>query len=213
MLVIPAINVHSFSEARAQYAKVAPFATWIHLDVVDGKFASNVTWGSPEELKLLISNSQFPIPNVEIHLMAKNPEFLVPAWLEAGARRVIVHVEAIGDEETITDQCRERHADAMLAATPETPVERLLEYAGEFSMFQVLAVPPGRAGEKFDPRALEKIKMLRTKALNATIEVDGGIDPETAKRCRDAGANIVASASYLFGSADPKIRYEELARV
>jgi len=212
MDIIPAINAVNFEEAKKQFEKIAATgAPMFHLDIVDGTFAPNVTWGSPEELQQLITNYQLPITNnFEIHLMVKNPELVVDGWLQAGAKRIIVHVEAMNDEEVITDQCKEHGAEAMLAAWPNTSIDDLLAYKKEFQMFQLLAVPPGRAGQKFDERILEKIRELREALPDATIEVDGGINLGTAKPAKAAGADILVSASYILKSVDPRKAYEEL---
>ena len=143
--------------------------------------------------------------------MVKNPELVVPAWLEAGAQRIIVHVEAMNDAEIITDACRERGAEAMLAASPETPVEKLIEYKNEFAEFQILAVSPGKAGQQFNTAATEKIRTLRTKIPRAIIEVDGGINAETAELAKEVGANVIVSASYILDSVNPRRAFELLA--
>src|SRR3990167_5306876 len=124
-LIIPAINALDFEEAEEQFSKalgVLPKGGWVHIDVVDGKFSPAVTWGNPGELKQLITNYQLPRPegarlapmatgaaitNIEIHLMVINPELVIESWLEAGARRLIVHAEVLADEEIVTDKCRE----------------------------------------------------------------------------------------------------------
>lgn len=213
MHVIPAINAASYKEAKAQFQKLAPLgAEMIHLDIADGKFTPNVTWGSPEELRSLIPNSQFPIPNTrfEIHLMVAEPEKVIEAWLETGlVKRIIVHIETMTNREAILEACKKYNVETMLAVKPETPVEKLLLHKDQFHSFQILAVPPGRAGQKFDERVLVKSRALRTSAPHATIEVDGGIIPDVARKCKDAGADVVVSASYIVNSPSPQQAYEE----
>ena len=242
MTVIPAINAPDFKTAKKQIEEAAEFSDWIHIDVTDGVFSPAILWGSPEELKNLVSELQFwevepPMevqpPYFEVHLMVSNPEGVIDAWLRTGVvKRVIVHLEAMTDSVYILAKCKKYGVEAMLAINPGTEVERLLAHKDDFDKFQVLAVQPGWAGQKFDKKMIDKIKFIRQNMPDATphitssdklgeaprsyvwgaiIEVDGGINPETAKLCKKAGADIVVSASYIFGSKNPKKAYEELA--
>jgi len=212
MLVIPAINSPSFEDAKEKILKAAEFSGWIHIDVVDGKFAPNVTWGNPEDfLKLKTKNLKL---NIEVHLMVVNPEQALGAWLKTGrVKRIIVHLESMKNAEEIILKCKAASAEVMLAVSPNTNAEKLLPYIGKFKEFQILAVSPGLAGQKFLPEILDKIKFLREHTPGVTIEVDGGINADTAKLVKEEGADIVVSASYIFGSLNPKRAYEELKNV
>ncbi len=216
MQIIPAINADTFEEAEMQLEKIALIfkrekEPWIHLDVVDGKFAGTITWGFPEGFKTLFADGQALIPNLqcEIHLMMEHPEEVIEEWFKAGAARVIVHAEAVTAPDRISEKCNTHGATAMIAIAPKTPVERLVPYVGDFKNFQLLAVKPGFAGQEFQMSVLEKIAFLRKKT-SGIIEVDGGINPATAKLCKAAGADILVSASYISGSRDPRKAYEEL---
>ncbi|MEK7554367.1 MAG: hypothetical protein AAB518_00040 [Patescibacteria group bacterium] len=212
MHVIPAVNAVDRIETERQLRMISGFAHWVHLDVVDGRFAPNVTWGSPDEILNLKNQSpNLKTAHFEVHLMVKNPEEVAAAWAKI-SDRIIVHVEAMHDRRVILKSARDNGAEAMLAVAPGTPNARLAPHLASFKFFQVLAVPPGKAGQRFDPAAVERIKFLRTRAPNAIIEVDGGINPHTAVSCRDAGAHIFVAASYILGSNDPKEAYEELLR-
>jgi ribulose-phosphate 3-epimerase len=210
MTVIPVINANTFTEAREQFEKVKEFAEWIHIDVVDGKFAPRITWGSPEEAAQLMSSNKQKKVKIEVHLMVENPELVIGSWIDAGAQRIIVHVEAMNDAEVISDTCHERGVELMLAAVPETPVEELLSNSNEFKEFQILAVSSGPAGQPFQSRVLEKVRILREKFPHAIIEVDGGMNPETAELVKEAGANIVVSASYILSATDSRKAYTDL---
>ncbi len=222
MQVIPAINCvepECVVEKVAAAKKFLPKDGWLHIDVADARFTFNKTWGNPEGFKLL--KKKHPDIQFEIHLMVEEPERAIPDWLEAGAERVIVHLEALTKREGSIEvdpkriewvyaKCAEYGAEAMLAINPETPVEELLAAGGKFLEFQILAVHPGLAGQKFLPLMLEKVKFLRIKLPHAKIEVDGGVNEEIAKLVKDAGADIVTSASHIFESRDPKAAYETL---
>lgn len=216
MVVIPAVNAVSFDDAREKILKAAEFSDWIHIDVVDGKFAPNKIWGNPEDLLLL--KSYFLNLNLEVHLMVINPEEVIEAWLKTGlVKRIVVHLESLNDAESTINKCKEYGAEAMLAITPDTILEKLSPAKffalSFFNSFQVLAVKPGFAGQKFERSSLDKIKFLIELAPGATIEVDGGINAETAKLVKEAGADIVVSASYIFNAPNPRKAYEELKSV
>lgn len=221
MQVIPVINAPDFKAAE-KFIKMAssflpPVGGWIHIDVGGGKFSSIKTWDKPEEF--LIIKSQWPQIKTEVHLMMVDPLNCFKAWLQAGAKRIIVHLETLPEDYKISsdrrlfDDFKKYNAELMLAIEPETSVEKLFPYLDEIHYFQILAVKPGRAGQMFDLLVLEKIRLLRQKASNAKIEVDGGINPETAKLAKEAGADIVVSASYIFNSADPAAAYNNLETI
>ncbi len=214
MQVIPAINVQNAEDAKNQCKTAAKFSEWVHLDIVDGIFSPNTTWGSPEGLQELgIQNQESRKLKIELHLMVSSPEAVIDSWLRTGKiQRVIIHLEAMTDSVYLLEKCKKYGVEAMLAINPGTDVERLLAHKDDFKYLQLLAVPPGWAGQSFDPKILGKIKFLRVNAPDAIIEVDGGINQETAQLAREAGADILISASYIFGSVDPKAAFEELTR-
>lgn len=210
MIVVPAINSVSFEDAKEKISKAAEFARFIHLDVVDGRFAPNVTWGNPEELLRL--KSYVLNLNIEIHLMVVEPEKVLEAWLKTGlVKRIIIHLEALNDASYIINRCREAGVEAMLAINPDTAVDKLLPHLNQFRAFQVLGVKPGLAGQSFRSEVIDKIKFLRELAPDATIEVDGGVNQEVARLAKKLGADILVSASYIFNSDDPRKAYEELS--
>ncbi len=214
MRVIPAINCKDYETALSRIKLADKFLDpdyrWIHIDVVDGEFAPTETWGSPEELKKI--HSQFPEINFEIHLMVKNPEVIAESWLASGAKRIIVHLESVHSIE----KCRliaHHHNDAevMLSGGVDVSAKELFEEGKYIQAFQVLAVNPGFAGQEFDPKAVDKISELRKLAPDAKIEIDGGVNFETIKLAKQAGANIAISASTIFGSDNPEEAYKRLS--
>lgn len=221
---------HKFLDA----SKFLPKDGWIHIDVADARFTYNKSWGSPEELKKLLethstssgqAHPEFHF-NIEVHLMVEEPEEAVKKWIDLPIKRVIVHLEAIMDQrfrkkkmspdhiiENTLKRCGSRGVEVMLATNPETKIEDAKEYLEYFSQHQVLAVRPGPAGQSFLPLAFEKIKFLREQFPNAIIEVDGGINLETARQCKEAGADILAVGSCIFDNSNPKSIYEELSKI
>lgn len=217
--VIPSINCPSrdFQCVERKVRLAESFSTWAHLDIADGAFTFAKSWNDPEAWGRLYTKL-----TLEVHLMLVDPMTAFEEWLKAGAKRIIVHVESL-------DELARRHggsafararelgrlaaqggASFMLAINPETPAYRLTPFLGMFSEFQILAVHAGPAGQRFLPIVIPKIQWLREHAPDATIEVDGGIVPETARLVREAGADIVVAGSYTLGSEDPKGAYEEL---
>lgn len=233
MQIIPAINAPDFETAEKQIKQAAEiFETlpsgalasaealakegWVHLDITDGVFSPAQIWGNPEELEKLVSSIKYKVLSIkfEIHLMVSNPEEVIDSWLRTGiVKRVIVHLEAMTDSVYVLEKCRKYGAEAMLAINPGTEVERLLAHKDDFKYFQILAVSPGPAGQKINTDVFEKIKFIRKNVSDAIIEVDGGINPETAKLCKDAGADIVVSASYIFNSGNPGAAFEKLSKL
>ncbi|MEE8131899.1 MAG: ribulose-phosphate 3-epimerase [Candidatus Paceibacterota bacterium] len=210
MQIIPAINCSDFNCVKEKLEKVAEFSDWVQLDIADGKFTNYKTWSKTEELQELRSkNYELGKLNLEIHLMIEEPEKVVGDWVKAGVKRIIVHLEAI-DSGFIIHDSRFKNIEIGLAINPDTPVEKLVPYLDGIKFVQILAVNPGLAGQKFQPNVLDKIKFLKENYPDVKIEVDGGINLETAKLCKDAGADIVVSASYIWNSDNPKEAFEKL---
>ena len=211
MQIIPAINCPDFETLSMQLdeaSRFLPEGSFVHIDIVDGMFSKNITWNNPAEL--LDLKSSYPDLNFEIHLMVENPDEFIEVWFMNGASRVIVHLEAINNPDYILDIASRYNGEAALSITPSTPADLLLPHVGSFSSFQILAVEPGFAAQKFSLESLEKIEFLRNVAPSAKIEVDGGINPETARLAKIAGADCAVSAFYIFNNINPQKAYEEL---
>jgi ribulose-phosphate 3-epimerase len=213
MQTIPVINCADAVCAEEKIAVAKTFlkeGEFLHVDVADGIFTFHKTWNDPGGWAAL----KLPFP-LEVHLMVEHPETQIAAWLHAGAKRFVVHIEAIDEDalRAMMAACRAGAAELALSSNPETPVEDFTPYLHAVSRFQVLCVNPGLAGQKFLPLTLAKVKWLKYALPHATIEVDGGITPETAVWSKASGADIIVSASYIFGSRVPKTAYEELKKI
>lgn len=212
MEVIPAINEKTFEEV-VKKIKIAeeflPADAWIHIDVADGIFTPNKTWNNPDDLANLKTKLK-----PEVHLMVEKPETIIESWLKAGAKRLVIHLEAFTEPNFILSEVKKYNAEIVLSANPITPADAISLYLGSFDFFQILAVDPGLAGQKFQEKVLEKIKFLRFRNPAVKIEVDGGIDLNTAKIVKVSGADIIVSASYIYNyPAGPAIAYQELKSV
>ncbi|MBM3257289.1 MAG: hypothetical protein FJY98_03085 [Candidatus Liptonbacteria bacterium] len=221
MQILPSINCADVECAREHIGALQGNSLWLHLDIADARFTFNKTWGDP--LSWPIFGKGF---NLEVHLMVEEPEEVVEAWLQAGAKQVVVHVEALEDTRfrkrtedplslayAIKDACAAKGAEVVLGINSETSPEHLSPYLGFIRKFLVLSVHPGLAGQKFLPAALRTIEWIKREAPHATIEVDGGITPEVAKKVKAAGADVLIAASFIFKEKDIKKAIEALQNV
>lgn len=193
--VIPSINVRTFEEVKERIAKVEPYVKWCHLDVTDGVFSKHETWRNPSDLL----NFETSL-NIEVHLMINDPEQAVDKWLVPPIKRVIVHLEAIKDLDQIIKKCRDKNIEIGLAINPETAWENLWPFFGKVDLIQTLAVYPGPSGQELRAEIFDKIKNIRQYCEQCIIEVDGGINPETAKKAVESGANLLVAGNAIFSS-------------
>lgn len=204
--VIPSINVRTFEEVQERIRKVEPYVKWCHLDVTDGIFSKHLTWHDPRDLLNLETSL-----NVEVHLMVSEPEKILDQWLIKPVKRVIVHLEAAKDTELIIRKCREAGIEIGLAINPETFWGKFEPWLGKVDIYEVLAVHPGPSGQEVDwPEMLGKIRHIRERCSDCIIEVDGGINPDTAKKAVEAGADLLVAGAFVFGSEDTKEAIEKL---
>lgn len=208
--VIPAIIPKNIQEVEEKIRLVEPYVTWVQLDIMDGVFVPNATWNNPAEL-----DAQDYSVFLEAHLMVTDPANQIDGWIAAGIKRVIVHIEAVEAEKSHTKNDPLRHqvvdmsekvhkagTEFALAVNPETPLSVVEEFLEHCDMVLVMAVTPGFGGQKFREEVLQKIRDLREKNKRIKIEIDGGINPETARKCAEAGADILVAGSYIFNSAN-----------
>lgn len=196
--VIPSINVRTFEEVKERIKKVEPYARWCHLDVTDGIFSKHLTWHDPRDLV----NFETPL-NLEVHLMVSEPEKIIDQWLVKPVKRLIFHIEAMKDPEFIIKKCRGAGTEVGFAINPETFWGQLQPWFNQVEILQVLTVHPGPSGQKPEwPEMLDKVVHLRKSCRACIIEVDGGVNPETAKKAVGAGANLLVAGNYIFSSDD-----------
>ncbi len=176
----------------------------LHFDVMDGVFVPNISIGIPvlKSLKKALPNHVY-----DVHLMIVRPDRYVNAFAEAGADYITLHVESESD---VAATCRKIHAagcKAGVSLRPGTPTDALKPYLAVVDKILVMSVEPGFGGQTFMPDAPERIRAIRrladTQDHTIEIQVDGGINPQTAKLCLDAGADILVAGSAVFGSDNP----------
>lgn len=213
MKVIPVINCETVQCVSQKIEAAKLFLeprSLMHLDVTDDVFSPHRAWGDP--LAWMTLGAPYFL---EVHLMVQYPEEYIEPWAAAGAKRFIVHAEVLQPDSLheIMTAAKNHNVELMLSLKPGAISEEFLPYLYSFTAFQVLAVEPGASGQKFMPVALEKIRFLRERLPDATIEVDGGMNPETAHLVKEAGADTIVSSSYIFDSMDPKAAYESLEKI
>ena len=177
-------------------------ADWIHVDVMDGHFVPNITIGTPV-VKAIKPHTNLPL---DVHLMIDNPQNYIEDFVKAGADIITIHYEATQDmTEDVISHIKSHDVQVGLSIKPKTEPQEILKYLLMVDMVLIMTVEPGFGGQSFMHNCVEKIPIIRQNAPeNLIIQVDGGINNETAKICKNLGANSLVAGSYIFNSADMK---------
>lgn len=175
-------------------------AEWVHCDIMDGHFVPNISYGIPIVKAVRPATKKV----VDCHLMIEHPELYVKAFAAAGADMITVHQEACVHLDRQVAQIHDLGCKAGVALNPATPVETLVDILHAVDMVLIMSVNPGFGGQKFIPRALDKVRRLRALAPDLLIQVDGGVNAETGAELVAAGADVLVAGSYVFGAAEPR---------
>jgi ribulose-phosphate 3-epimerase len=205
MILAPSILAADLARLAEQIAAVERGGAGIvHVDVMDGHFVPNLTLG-PAVVQAVRRSTRLP---VDVHLMIDNADLYLDAFVDAGATRLAVHVEALPHLQRAVAQLRKRGVKAGVALNPSTPLAALEEILPETDYVLLMTVNPGFAGQVFLPSSLDKIRRLRRiladRALRTQVQVDGGVTPSNIRTIREAGAEVVVTGAAVFASGDPE---------
>ena len=181
-------------------------ADWIHCDVMDGNFVPNLTFGMP----IVKSIRKCVVLPLDVHLMIDRPERYVTQFAEAGANLITIHAEACDDVAGCLKLIRSCGKQAGISVKPNTPVEVLEQYRGLFDMILIMSVEPGFGGQAFIESSVEKIKTAKKLFPDVLVEVDGGINKDTAKKVIDAGVDVIVAGSAIMNVKDRKAAIAEI---
>ncbi|GIU93422.1 MAG: ribulose-phosphate 3-epimerase [Acidimicrobiia bacterium] len=211
--IAPSLLAADFSRLAEVVAEVEPHSDLLHLDVMDGHFVPNISFGMPV-ISSLRPHSRLVF---DCHLMTTNPGAYLAELASAGADLVTVHIEAVPDPTAIARKARASGLGFGLVLSPPTPWKAVEPFAELCDLVLIMSVHPGFGGQRFMGEVLTKVESARkwvdTHGLAVDIQIDGGINPETAPLARDAGANVFVAGTAIFGSPDPGRAALELRKV
>ncbi|MDX5338638.1 MAG: ribulose-phosphate 3-epimerase [Cyclobacteriaceae bacterium] len=213
-LISPSILAADFANLQREVEMLnASEADFVHVDIMDGLFVPNISFGIPVT-EAIHKHSKKPL---DVHLMIANPEKYLHAFRNAGAEIISVHLEACSHLHRTIQEIKDLGAKAGVAINPHTPVALLEEVIQEIDVVCVMSVNPGFGGQKFIENTFAKVKALKkliqAKGSNAWIEIDGGVNLGNAPKLIEAGADILVAGSFVFNSPDPKEVIKTLRRV
>ena len=210
--VAPSVLSANFAELKKDLDSIQKYgADWIHYDVMDGHFGPNISFG----YSILKDVSKVTNLFLDVHLMISDPKKYVDEFIKAGADLITFHIEAMESEEKtreLIEYIHQHNKHVGISIKPATPVSAIEKYLNDLDLVLVMSVEPGFGGQSFQDMAIAKIKELKDKRQDAhyLIEVDGGINAQTGKLCKDAGADVLVAGSYVFNADNRQAAIDSL---
>ena len=210
--IAPSLLAADFSRLDDEIARIEDHVEWLHLDVMDGHFVPNISFGIPVIESIRGITDLF----FDCHVMTTNPDASLPEMAKAGANLVTMHIEAMPDPTAAADRAREVGVGFGLAINPATPYEGVAPFAELCDLIVVMSVEPGFGGQSFLPEVLPKVEAAREwvekRGLTTDIQVDGGITADNAGMAADAGATVLVAGSAVFRAEDPPSAVDMIRR-
>ena len=214
--VIPGIFEKDFQLIRERAKLVAPFIDWIHIDIADNRLVSNSSFLDPSPFKKLIQETG---KKFELHMMIENPLEISGSWIGVGFKRLLIHIESVlkfdGGSSKVENEMRRLKLEKIevgLAVDKETNIEEVFPYLDDVDCVLIMTIQAGFSGQQFIPEMLDKARVIRERKPGLPIEVDGGINDETARMAVVAGATRLVSTSYIFNSGNIREAINRLQR-
>jgi ribulose-phosphate 3-epimerase len=204
ILIAPSVLAADFANLQRDIEMVNKSeADWFHIDVMDGHFVPNISYGMPV-IEAIKKHATKPL---DVHLMIEKPERYIEIFQNVGADIITVHHEATVHLHRTLRQIKDVGCKAGVVLNLSTPVSVLEDILPDCYMVLLMSINPGFGGQKFEEITIDKVKKLRKmiddRGLDTLIEIDGGVNQETGQRLIDAGANVLVAGSYVFGNANP----------